>query len=295
MELQFSKEQILEKLMQYIDNIPPKKVKNKEFYIDQLKKITVDDLNIEQRCTRMCKGYVEVNCTAVGFHRNYDDSYVRRTINPVVESTEHHFRVGGDSNGAYYAWRLTGESGYNSYDTSSLDSIAKAVGKNYCTQSMQNLNLELKEFRVNNCKFQATGNPYEFYTWKVSVMLKDSKDREFEYQVGSIVPTSLSQDKQSIEIGFELPKKNSGDPNPHRGLKIFGHVIHTLLLLAAIACSAIAYFTDGMILGLGITVLSLIFFIASKASNHKKVFTVLSLLAIAYSIAANISFVLALL
>lgn len=283
-KLQYDKAEIYAKVRELIaQKLPSEEVKNPHL-AQQLKNIREDDVLILPGKGTFVAGYLRINCTAEGFHRYADDSYVRRTMNDEVDSAEWLFCLAGDAGLGETAQKLTGIS----YTEEAQERIAKAVAKNYCGTQLSNLNMSMKDCRVNNYRFIRTKPEFELYGWDIKIAYRDEKGNARQLFCGTVRPEDLQCEKQKLNLWLSLPlciaKKRE------ERSRTAANIIYNLLFflsLTAFAVNAFIIRQAGSLLHIGVIAAGIALFVCAKLTRGgiKKFFTVLSLFAVAVMIA----------
>ena len=224
-ELKFTKTEIYEKLKETIAQKLPQEESKNPHLAAQLKNLKEEDVLIEFREAAFHAGYLRINCTAEGFRRYDDGSYMQRTMNDEVDSAEWLFCTSGANALSEDAKKLTGID----YCGKTQSQIAKAVAENYCRTQLQNLNMTMRECRVNNYRFIETKPEFEVYGWYIHIAYTDEKGKKCELFCGRVCMDSLQNEEQHLSLWLTLPLCNAEKRKnrPHRGERSLQSAFHS--------------------------------------------------------------------
>lgn len=302
-ELTFTSSDIIKAVKVRLETFKAKQLTKNAELVERLKNLKEEDISTELLHAEVCIGYLEINCTAEGFRRYDDGSYVRRTMNDVVSSTHHVFLVSGNEQPAMIAENHYGYSSYQtsaftlqSYGELSAANVAKKVAENYCSQQLSALNMNMQSCRVNDYRFVPTSEHFDYYSWKIFTTVADKKGETTNFRLGWITPKDMLQKEQNLELDFTLKTPKNERSTKRNNLIL--HILHTLLLIASLAGSAFIYYSnDGGLYNLLPTLApSLIAFALSKLIHKRGLrifFTVISLGLIIATAAMAVAYLLA--
>lgn len=301
-DLQFSKSEILKKVAEHLSSFNDKKLGKNAELAQTLRSLTEDDIDIRCLHAVVQIGRLDINCTAEGFRKYDDGSYVRRTMNDTVSSTPHVFLISGNEEPAILAER---HYGYSSFEASAFTlrdigiryaaNVAKRVSIDYCDQQFSALNMKMQSCRVNNYDFVPSSERFDYYSWKIYTKVKDKKGELSDYLLGSIKPTDSAQDKQELSVYFDLKTPKNKKSSQKKKLALY--ILCAVLLVASIATSAIIYYSNGgSILNMLPTLVpAIIAFALSKYVFNTALsifFTIASLALIVATVALAVAFII---
>ncbi len=285
-QLKFTKTEIYEKLKETIaQKLPQEEVKNPHL-ASQLKSLKEEDVLIELRKATFDAGYLRINCTAEGFRRYDDGSYMQRTMNDEVDSAEWLFCTSGTDSLGEDAKRLTSID----YCYKTQPQIAKAVAENYCRTQLQNLNMTMRECRVNNYRFIETKAEFEVYGWYINIAYTDEKGKKCELFCGKVKMENLQTEEQDLSIWLTLPLCNA--ERRKKAVRTAANVVYNLLFFLSLAAYLVNCFMVGRFgtyLHLAVPAAGIVLYICAKLTKRraKKFFAAISLLPVAAMIAGT--------
>lgn len=283
-ELKFTKTEIYEKLKETIAQKLPQEESKNPHLAAQLKNLKGEDVLIEFREAAFHAGYLRINCTAEGFRRYDDGSYMQRTMNDEVDSAEWLFCTSGANALSEDAKKLTGID----YCGKTQSQIAKAVAENYCRTQLQNLNMTMRECRVNSYRFIETKPEFEVYGWYIHIAYTDEKGKKCELFCGRVCMDSLQNEEQHLSLWLTLPLCNA--EKRKKAVRTAANVLYNLLFILSLAAYVINCFMVsrfGTYLHLAVPAVGIVLFVCAKLTHKRaKIFFIsLSFLPIAAMIA----------
>lgn len=198
-----TKTQIVSKIKSYISTegwLEKAKKRNPEFAA-KIENVNEDSITFGNAPT-FVTGYVTGNSTAVG-ESTYGDTTTQRTISMDFDTSEYLF-ISNRNSAEKSVCKAAAKIFYNGWSLHTIaesDLLAEKYGKGVCRQSLNDLNFNMKEYRLNRYNFVATSDNFTPEFWPMFFNYK-VEDKELCVPIGYCYSNG---NNDSIDINISIP------------------------------------------------------------------------------------------